>query len=185
MKLHLGCGKRFLKGFVHVDIEKFSHVDFVSKLHELEAFPGNSISEIYCSHAISYYSRSTIDQVLREWFRILAPKGKVFLTAPNFDSLIQIYNQTKSLGTIIGPLFGEWKNTESILYHRTVWTFTDLKSYLLKAGFINVEEFEPIDFLASIDPEYDDFSLAYFPHMDRNGIKVSLAVSAEKPLQLN
>ena len=28
VKLHLGCGKRFIPGYVHVDLARFDHIDF-------------------------------------------------------------------------------------------------------------------------------------------------------------
>ena len=35
MKLHLGCGKRYLTGFTHIDIENFKHIDFNSGIENL------------------------------------------------------------------------------------------------------------------------------------------------------
>ena len=105
-----------------------------------------------------------------------------YITVPNLESLIEIYTETKNLESIIGPLFGRWKNEKNneIIYHKTVWDFTSLKNKLIEESFYEIERFDPIKYLDSIDPEYDDYSLAYFPHMDRNGLQVSLAIKAKK-----
>jgi len=140
------------------------------------------VFEIYASHALEYYDRFQVNDVLAEWNRILAPGGTIYITVPNLESLIEIYTETKNLESIIGPLFGRWKNEKNneIIYHKTVWDFTSLKNKLIEESFYEIERFDPIKYLDSIDPEYDDYSLAYFPHMDRNGLQVSLAIKAKK-----
>lgn len=106
----------------------------------------------------------------------------MYLTVPDFDSLISIYNKSGELSSIIGPLFGRWiiPNSEHPIYHKTVWTFKDLSEQLIQNGFTQVDRFDPISYLESIDPEYDDHSLAFYPHMNRDGIQVSLAISCKR-----
>lgn len=36
MKLHLGCNKRFIPGFVHVDLADYAHINH---RHEVRAHP--------------------------------------------------------------------------------------------------------------------------------------------------
>ncbi len=181
MKLHLGCGKRFLPGFVHVDIQSFDHVNFVAGIDNLEFIESESVSEIYSSHSFEYFDRNQAREVLKEWRRVLTPGGAIFLTVPNFSALVEIYSKTKDLDAVIGPLFGRWDNSGKILYHRTVWDHLSLQLALESCGFDQVETFNPIEYLAGIDLQYDDYSLAFFPHMNREGIQVSLAIKAVKP----
>lgn len=180
LKLHLGSGTRTLKGFYNVDIEGHTNVDFVQDIRDLSNFPSETVDEIYTSHSFEYFDRQEAELVLKEWKRVLKKKGKVFITVPNFKSLIQIYESSgENLDKILGPLFGRWQNngSETTLYHKTVWDFNSLSQALLKAGFVNVAIFDPTEYLASIDSDYDDYSLAFNPHMDRKGIQVSLAMT--------
>ena len=181
MKLHLGCGKRYLKGFEHVDLAKENHIDYLTSIDNLNMFENNSVEEIYCSHAFEYFDRQNAQSVLKEWYRTLLPGGRLYLVVPNFDSLLQIYSLNNNLGDILGPLFGRWNLNDDYIYHKTVWNQKDLYQILESTGFIAVEEFNPITYLANIDEDYDDYSLAFFPHMDKTGIKVSLTLKATKP----
>jgi ubiquinone/menaquinone biosynthesis C-methylase UbiE len=180
MKLHLGSGKRSLYGFSHVDVEIFPHIDFVTSIDDLSVFGDETVNEIYCSHALEYFDRSSVNSTLDEWYRVLKKGAKAYITVPNFDSLLEVYKRTKELKSIIGPLFGRWENTGATLYHKTVWNSQDLTEALKNSKFKDISEFNPVNYLEEIDPDYDDYSLAYFPHMDRGGIQISLALVATK-----
>ena len=178
LKLHLGCGKKYLVGFTHLDLDEFPHIDHIAPMHQLKMFSDNSVSTIYSSHALEYYDRDEVDQLLQEWKRVLAPKGTIYVTVPDFDALISIYRATGLLKSIIGPMYGKWPNllTGESIAHKTVWNEKDLSEKVRVNGFTNISKFDPIEFLKKIDPDYDDYSLAYYPHMDKTGIQVSLAL---------
>lgn len=178
MKLHLGAGKRRLNGFIQVDFEPGVNIDVVSDISSLPMFEDGSVDEIYSSHSFEYFDAHQAASVLQEWRRILRKGGSLFLSVPDFDSLIEIYLKTRDLSRVIGPLFGRWGNSkEGAIYHRITYNFESLGIALRSAGFTEIRRFDPIEYLAQIDPEYDDYSLAYFPHMDRQGIQVSLCVT--------
>lgn len=61
MKLHVGCGERFLPGWKHLDARKFPHVNYVTdKLDKLNMFADNSVEEIYACHILEHMPRSRI-----------------------------------------------------------------------------------------------------------------------------
>jgi|688.fasta_scaffold06660_10 predicted SAM-dependent methyltransferase len=182
VRLHLGAAKRRLKGFLNVDREASDGVDLVTDVKDLSAFADSSVAEIYSSHTLEYFDRDEVRDVLAEWNRVLTPGGKLNVTVPDLNQLIKIYGQTKDISRILGPLFGKWHNpiNGETLYHRTVWDFASLKMFLENSGFASISTFDPVDYLGSIDKNFDDYSLAYFPHMDRNGIPISLSVQAIK-----
>ena len=90
MKLHLGCGKRYIEGFTHIDLAKYDHIDFEMPVDKLNIFSNNSIDEIYASHVIEYFDRDKVKIVLEEWYRVLKPGGLLRLAVPNFNSLIKV-----------------------------------------------------------------------------------------------
>jgi len=181
LKLHLGCGHRHLSGFVHVDIDELPHIDYPrTDLKDLSAFGDGSVDLIYTCGSFEYYDREEAKGVLKEWKRVLKPGGILKVSVPNFESVVKVYQLHGDLDGmgILGPLFGKWQlnNGESV-YHRTVYDENSLSNLLTDAGFSGIKLYDAHEFL----PEgYDDYSLAYYPHMDRTGIQMHLNMECFK-----
>lgn len=185
MKLHLGCWNRFIPGFIHIDLCDYDHIDYKRNIGDLSIFKNDSVSLIYSSHNLEYFDSERANIVLKEWNRVLKQNGILRIAVPDFDSLIKVYNQTKNIKDILGPLYGKMeiitnaeKKIKKTLYHKTAYTFQSLKEILEKNGFKNIKKYK---WQETIHKDYDDHSQAYFPHMDKkNGTLVSLNVEAEK-----
>jgi len=146
-------------------------------------FQDGTAELIYASHVFEYFDRQQAASVLAEWHRVLMPEGVLRLAVPDFQVLIDVYNRTGELSSILGPLYGRMvvqggNNKEQIHYHRTVYDFYSLKKLLEENGFTDVHRY---DWRQTIHKDYDDFSQAYFPHMDKeHGLLISLNVEAKK-----
>ena len=80
IKLHLGCGHRFLEGYVHVDIDNLPHIDYPNTdLGNLSMFKDYSVDLIYSCGSFEYYDREEAVYVLREWRRVLKNKEMVLI----------------------------------------------------------------------------------------------------------
>ena len=180
LRLHLGSGWRYLPGWQHLDITKRDHIDFVGSVSELSQFDQDSVDVIYASHLLEYFDASEAVEVLSEWRRVLRLGGEIYLAVPDFKALLKIYERTDDISKILGPLFGKMESDVGTIYHRTVYDKSSLIAVLEQVGFGEIEEYDPLAFLGNFDSTYDDHSLAFFPHMDRSGIQVSLCVKATK-----
>ena len=119
MKLHLGCGERYLEGYTHIDLADFEHIDYKMPVDNLSIFENNSIDEIYASHVIEYFDRDEVKLLLKEWNRVLIDGGILRIAVPNFENLIKVYEMTGNIDNILGPLFGKWNATnENTIYHK-------------------------------------------------------------------
>lgn len=175
-KLHLGCGKRYIPGFVHIDVVEYDHIDHVTSIDNLSVFEDNSVDLIYNCHVLEHFKRREVNRVLSEWYRVLKPSGILRTAVPDFEKLVQLYQQNKDLSQIIGPLFGNMNYLYNI--HYNVFDYETLGTELANVGFI---EYKKYDWRITEHAEYDDFSQAYIPHMDKgNGLLISLNVECKK-----
>lgn len=172
----MGCGRRYIPGFVHIDIVDFPHVDYVTSIDNLSMFKRNSVDLIYSCHVLEHFKRYDVSRVLKEWHRVLKPEGILRTSVPDFEQLVNVYRKYGDLNMIIGPLFGRLDYLYNI--HYNVFDFKMLQRYLKETGFIRIKRY---DWRKTEHWQVDDFSQAYIPHMDKeNGIMISLNVEAVK-----
>jgi len=88
--LHVGCGDRYIKGFIHIDIRPLSHVDYVASADKLDMFSDNSADLIYACHILEHFGRHDIQKVLKEWYRVLKPNGVLRVCVPDFDATVKV-----------------------------------------------------------------------------------------------
>jgi len=184
LKAHLGCWNRVIPGFINVDLCDLPHIDYKSSIDKLPFFANESVDLIYCSHALEYFDRDQALIALKEWWRVLSPGGVLRLAVPNFEALIQVYDITKDLSKIIGPMYGKMnvstQKGNNTLYHRTIYDERSLKNLLIECGFTNPTIW---NWRYTEHAHIDDHSQAYYPHMQKNdGLLVSLNMQAIKEI---
>lgn len=178
MKLHLGCGKRFIDGYVHVDAMWHPHVDIVHQIDRIPAIPSDSVEVIYACHVLEHFHRQDTVRVLEEWRRILKPKGILRVAVPDFEELCKLYLEHQKLRYVLGPLYGRQDYIYNI--HYTAFDFQTLKDAIIDAGF-RPDSVSRYDWRKTDHANVDDYSQSYFPHMDKeNGRLLSLNVEAQK-----
>jgi predicted SAM-dependent methyltransferase len=183
LKLHLGCGKRYLPGYVHIDVDRHPHIDHDHDIRKLPMFATGSVDEIYTSGTLVYFDRvRETPDVLAEWKRVLKAAGVLRISVPDFAGISKVYETFKDLDGIgiLGPIFGrieiEMAEGKQVLFQKTVYDYQSLSKVLAAAGFKRIQRYDWKEFLPA---GYDDFSAAYVPHMDPTGIPMALNVMCE------
>lgn len=178
-KLHLGCGAKFIPGFIHVDVLPFPHVDHQGPVDKLDWIPDGTVGLIYASHVLEHFGRAEVDSVLSEWFRILKPGGVLRLAVPDFGACVYLYVSGKlqrGLLDITGLICGGQRDQYD--FHKIIFDEKDLTERLLKVGFDQVRRW---DHRKTEHANVDDYSQAYLPHLDKeNGTLVSLNLEGVK-----
>lgn len=176
IKLHLGCGERYIHSFIHVDLADYPHIDYKQDISDLSMFEDNAVDVIYACHVLEHFKRYETERVLTEWCRVLKPKGILRVAVPDFEAIVKAYEKYEDMELIMGLLYGGQDYEYN--FHYVAFDFKYLEKSLKKVGFKNVYRY---DWRKTIHKDYDDFSQAYIPHMDNeHGILMSLNVEAEK-----
>ena len=144
--LHLGCGPKYLPGFVNIDGNPFHKIDLWLDVRNGLPFRSNSVDSIYCTHMIEHFYPDELNSLLRECWRVLKEAGGIRLIVPNLESAIAAYRRNES------PWFGGAfpRHFESLGgrfsnfifcdgQHRTAFDFSYLNEVLRAAGFHEVE----------------------------------------------
>ena len=176
IKLHLGCGSRYIPDFVHIDLADYPHIDYKSDVSDLSMFEDNSADLIYACHVLEHFKRDETEKILTEWYRVLKPGGSLRIAVPDFEAIVTVYEKYSDMGLIMGLLYGGQDYEHN--FHHVAFDFKYLEKLLTKVGFKNIHRY---DWRKTIHKDYDDYSQAYIPHMDKeHGILMSLNVEAEK-----
>lgn len=178
MKLHLGCGKKYIPGFFHVDIISYPHVDHVGPVDELP-FAEGSCRLIYACHVLEHFGRHEVFEVLCEWHRVLGPGGQLRLAVPNFAAVAKLYHEglladgiEAVMGLMVGGQRDQWD------HHKTIFDEVLLTRLCIDAGFDHVRWW---DWRTTEHADVDDYSQAYLPHLDKErGHLMSLNLEATR-----
>ncbi len=179
LKLHIGCGKRFIPGFVHVDVLPLAHVDHVTDAKNLTFASTESVDLIYAAHVLEHFGRYEFIVVLTEWYRVLKPGGVLRLSVPDFKACAGIYYEkglADGLSGLLGLIIGGQRDTFD--FHKMIFDEPFLSGVLKKIGFSQTRLW---DWRTTEHVNTDDYSQAYLPHLDKaTGRLMSLNLEAVK-----
>lgn len=176
MKLHLGCGRRYIPGYVHVDAQHFAHVDLRCKV-ECLPLPEACADVVYACHVLEHFDRAHYRAVIAEWRRVLRPGGVLRLAVPDFAACAAIYYEAglaDGLSGLVGLVVGGQR--DAFDFHKMIFDEPFLTAALVETGFRDVRRW---DWRDTEHAGVDDYSQAYLPHLDKTcGRLMSLNLEA-------
>lgn len=95
-KLHIGCGKHYLNGWLNADLVPAAR--HVLWLDAKRPFPFSTgiFQFVYSEHLIEHLSYEEGLVMLSECFRVLKQGGKIRIATPDFKFLVDLYRSEKS-----------------------------------------------------------------------------------------
>lgn len=96
MKLHLGCGQKYLEGYMNIDFPPSEHsvqeksvADIHADLLDL-AYPEGSIGEVRLHHVFEHFPRPVACALVASWHSWLRKGGIVHIEVPDFSRTARV-----------------------------------------------------------------------------------------------
>jgi len=146
-KLHIG-GEIYDANWEIFNIQPGPHVDHVGDAKDLSRFEDETFDELYASHVVEHFDYiGPLQEAFKEWYRILKPEGKLYISVPNMDVLCQLFRKRKELQLqarfrIMCMMFGG--HTNQYDYHYVGLDLDILSNFLGQAKFQRVKLVEDL-----------------------------------------
>lgn len=134
MKLHLGCGELYLKGYVNIDfpparhtVQKRTVADRLINIQKLK-YPAESVEEIRLHHVFEHFPRAIACALLTTWHTWLKNDGLLRIEVPDTEKMSKNYNRLAER-----HIFGSQEAPWAI--HYAGYTSKNLTNFLEGYGF--------------------------------------------------
>lgn len=138
LRLHLGCGPRYLPGHVNIDRWAPGRKDVAADIAALP-FREGAVDEIYASHLIEHLPRAKVLPALRHWAALLRPGGKLAVECPNLEEVCRRFlaaDERAREAWWVRVLYG--LQTHPGEFHLNNFTPTMLRRAMEAAGFTGI-----------------------------------------------
>jgi len=149
VKLHLGCGERYLDGYINIDFPLNEHsvqIKTVADFHrDLRAirYSAGCVDEIRLHHVFEHFPRHIACALIASWQSWLKNGGVLRIEVPDLlrtgMSALNPFSSPRSYGVAVRHLFGSHEADWAA--HREAYTGRKLRSLLNRYGF-SVEQME-------------------------------------------
>jgi hypothetical protein len=140
-RVHLGCGDRYLRGYLNVDLPPEEGVAAGTSRPDLEsdvtkvACPPETLEEIRLHHLFEHFDRADALALLIRWHRWLRPDGRIRIETPDFEGCIEKFGE-RPIGeqtVILRHIFGSQEAPWAV--HRDGWSENRFRYVLGELGF--------------------------------------------------
>ncbi|HVW25543.1 MAG TPA: tetratricopeptide repeat protein [Polyangiaceae bacterium] len=169
-RLHIG-GRVRSPGWEVLDAVSRPEVDHVGNAGDLSRFADGSFAAVYASHVLEHFDyKVAVTSALREWWRVLEPGGRLFVSVPDLSVLSRLFVDRQLTGAdrflVMRMMFGG--HDDRYDYH-----LVGLDEEIL-TGFLEHAGFEAVTRVSSFGL-FDDTSV-----LELNGTPISLNITATK-----
>lgn len=152
--IHIGCGELNDPRYINIDTRPMPHIHFMNSIEDLPGiFTAEYADLIYACHVLEHISHRNLIKTIQKLYKCLKRGGILRISVPDFDTIVDMYRESNSIDSIKMPLMGgqDYKSN----FHFSVFNKRYLTEILLKTGFKEVREWNPV--IAS-NHNFDDWS---------------------------
>jgi predicted SAM-dependent methyltransferase len=138
LRLHVGCGRARMEGWLNLDIQRLPGVDVVADVTKGLDIPDGAAEAVFAEHFLEHLPLADALAFLAEVHRVLAPGAWVRLSTPNLDWVWATHyrldlgaEEKRDAALRINRAFHGWR-------HRFLWNREMLEETLLASGFDEV-----------------------------------------------
>jgi predicted SAM-dependent methyltransferase len=151
LRLHLGCGKRIISGWVNIDGIEREGTDLQWDLRQKLPFADGSAELIYSEHVIEHLFEEDALRLFYECYRVLEPGGMMRVGVPDAELYLRNYvtgdtaffKGLERLGGAVVPLSTPMRVVNQMFrmggHHLFAWDDVTLVSALTSVGFVGIE----------------------------------------------
>lgn len=142
MRLHLGCGERYLRGYVNIDFPPGEHTlqtaspaDVHADITRL-AYPAGSVDEIRLHHVFEHFDRPTALRLLIDWYEWLKEGGALIVETPDLEECARRFSsrrRRRERFLVVRHLFGSHEARWAV--HADGWYEEKFRLVLGSLGF--------------------------------------------------
>ncbi len=170
-RLHIGGVER-VKGWEVLNALPGPSVDHVGNAADLRRFADKTFAALYSSHVLEHLDYTgELQAGLREWQRVLAPGGRLYVSVPDLAALSKLFLSDvltrEQRFMVVRMILGG--HIDAYDYHRMAFDFDLLATFLRDAGFVEIERVADFDL-------FNDTSRVVYA-----GVPISLNVTARTP----
>lgn len=139
--LNVGCGSKFHKDWVNVDMTSNSTDVISANLLKGIPFPDNSFDVVYHSQVLEHFPKEKAQDFIKECYRVLKPDGIIRVVVPDLENIINEYkkflNQNIENPTDLSVANYDWIMLE--MYDQTVRNYSggQMAEFLKQPQMIN------------------------------------------------
>lgn len=126
MKLHLGCGEKYLEGYTNIDYPPAEHSVQITSVADTYAdllecsYAAASIQEVRLHHVFEHFSRATACALLASWHSWLQLGGVIRIEVPDFQAtasvMLKHFASPKRRAVAERHIFGSHEATWAVHY---------------------------------------------------------------------
>lgn len=133
--LDIGAGGAVNPGVTAVDL--FVGADIVADMRDIP-LPDNCVDYIYSSNALEHVGKNEVVPTLKEWVRLLKPRGELFLLVPDLVWACEFWLKYQRTDWPLDIIYGNQNHDGE--YHKTGFTPKILEDYFAECGGWEIKE---------------------------------------------
>lgn len=145
-KLHIACGTDFKPDYINVDLYDTRNCDVIDDCITLPSFPDNFATEIFHAQFIEHIDIHEGEIALKNWYRVLAPGGKLVFETPEADETFRFWlsmnheqRWEKVENLWLGYRMQIWGTQDAPgMQHKIIYDKPKMREMLEEAGFKDI-----------------------------------------------